>query len=254
MLKDLIYKWFYDYTASFLKSDDPSPYALKYDHTLKVAENCHKIATESNFNKHDADLAETIGLLHDCGRFYQFAEYGTFNDRISEDHAALSASIIESEELLNGLDTKEKNIILKAVAFHNKKELPIANFTKRELKFARLVRDADKIDIYRVMKCQLNKSDIDHKTLFLNQSEDIIFSAPILEAIRNRNIANLDDMHTEVDFRMIQLSWVFDINFPASLSIIKKQGNLQYLMDVLPEKESVEKELNIIKKQIDYEN
>jgi len=253
LLKDLIYKWFYNYTASFLKNDDSSPYALKYQHTIRVAQNAKKIAIKNNFPEPDINLAETIGLLHDCGRFQQFAQYGTFNDRLSEDHAELSARLISSEKLLSKLNKTDSDIILKAVAFHNKKTLPTAELTDRELKFARIVRDADKVDIYHVMANQLKNPQIDHKTLFLNQSEEVAFSAPILDAIKNQHIANIEDMKTEVDFRMIQLSWVFDINFPASLELIKTQGNLNYLIDVLPAKELVKDELNIIKKQIDYE-
>lgn len=252
-MKDLINKWFIEYATSFLKNDDTSPYALKYQHTFNVAKNCYQIAQLSGFSTYDTELAEVIGLLHDCGRFRQYDQYGTFNDRQSEDHAELSARIIKEKLLLKSLPIDEQEMILKAVTHHNKKELPVEAFNSRTLTFAKLIRDADKIDIYRVMASQLKNPEINHSTLFLNQSEEIAYSAPILDSIRKKKIANLEDMQTEVDFRMIQLSWVFDINFSVSYDIIKKQGHLKYLMDNIPERSTVQKELEIIKKQIDYE-
>ena len=66
-----------------------------------------------------------MSLIHDIGRFTQFIKYKTYDDLLSENHALLSAKIIEKENILSNYNEEEQKLILKAVSLHNKKDLPV---------------------------------------------------------------------------------------------------------------------------------
>jgi hypothetical protein len=250
LLKTNIYNWFNAYTSAYRQSADAQTHELKYQHSIQVSKNCFQIATKESFNEKSIEIAEIIGLLHDCGRFEQYEQYQTFNDKVSVDHAALSVKVIEENKLLNSFSEEVRSAIIKSILFHNKRDIPKSRNSEEEFSFIKLIRDADKTDIFRVMREQITDPKIDKKTLLLNQSEEITYSAPIINSIQNRELANLQDMETMVDFRLIQLSWIFDINYKSTFEIIKKQGHLNWLIDTLPGKELIKDELSIIKTQL----
>ena len=249
-MKNIIINWFHEYTSSYFQNDDHSPYYLKYIHSIKVSENARNIALEIGLTPQETDIAEIIGILHDIGRFDQFAKYNTFNDKVSLDHAEHSVNILEKNQIPGSFDRSIREIIIKSIRYHNKKDIPQENLTDEETIFAKIIRDADKIDIYRVMAEQLKNPEIDKKTLFLNQSEEITYSAPILEAVKHHKLANLQDMRTIADFRLIQLSWIFDINFPVTYKLLKSQGYFSYLLSSMPGKNQIEQELKEINHHI----
>ena len=124
---------------------------LKEKHTWKVVKNCENLAKHLNLNEHDSLLAKMIGLFHDVGRFYQFTVYRTFNDALSENHAKLGLKVIKDLPFMAKLDEEDLATLKFAIGNHNAKEIaPTEN--QRHLAFAKLIRDADKIDIYRVLK------------------------------------------------------------------------------------------------------
>jgi len=53
-----------------------------------------------HLNQKDLNLAKTIALLHDVGRFEQYERYRTFDDYKSEDHVHLSLNVLNQEEVL----------------------------------------------------------------------------------------------------------------------------------------------------------
>ena len=139
---------FEDYTENYdLK--DPNIY-LKYVHTGKVAENCEKIARSLELSEEDCDLAWEIGMLHDIGRFEQLRRFHTFNDSVSIDHAQFGADLLFQEGLIKKFDgaAKDYGLIEKAVRYHSLYRIP-EGLTDREMMFCQIIRDADKVDIYR---------------------------------------------------------------------------------------------------------
>ena len=67
---------------------------LKVDHTYRVAAMCDAITEDLGLSAADRDLAWLSGMLHDIGRFEQLRQYHTFQDRLSCNHAMLSADIL----------------------------------------------------------------------------------------------------------------------------------------------------------------
>jgi hypothetical protein len=88
--------------------------------------------------------------LHDTGRFEQYARYKTFVDSQSVDHAVLGVGILEKNEILCSLDEPTQDFILRTIRYHNRAILPREE-TETCLFFTKLLRDADKLDILKVV-------------------------------------------------------------------------------------------------------
>jgi len=106
-------KWFSRFARSFYSSneEDRKNISLKIRHTYKVCRNITEIAGEERPGQTILLLAEAIALLHDVGRFPQYAQYKTFNDRISVNHAELGARIITREGLLKEFPPDEQELL-----------------------------------------------------------------------------------------------------------------------------------------------
>ncbi|MBQ5475650.1 MAG: HD domain-containing protein, partial [Lachnospiraceae bacterium] len=90
--REHIKKRFQEYVERYDISD--TKIKLKYDHTYRVAELSDRIAKSLNLTDEDRNIAWTLGMFHDIGRFEQVRRYGTFEDAKSINHAALSADIL----------------------------------------------------------------------------------------------------------------------------------------------------------------
>ena len=124
---------------------------LKYAHSLRVAALSERIAQSLSMEKEDIDLAWLIGILHDIGRFEQLRRYQTFFDYRSMDHAKYGVHVLFEEGHIKDFiaSSEENDVIRAAIGEHNVYEVR-GDLSKRELHFARLIRDADKLDIFRV--------------------------------------------------------------------------------------------------------
>ena len=139
---------FENYVSNY-NLNDPNIY-LKYKHTGKVAENCERIAKSLDLPAKDVDLAWEIGMLHDIGRFEQLRRFDTFIDTESIDHAEFGGDLLFKDGLIQQFDDEKENyeLLEKAIRLHSLYRLP-GDLSERELLFCQLIRDADKIDIYR---------------------------------------------------------------------------------------------------------
>ncbi|MHC1754879.1 MAG: HD domain-containing protein [Methanosarcina sp.] len=236
---DFFRKWFFKYVNRFF-SPDPlikENIELKIEHTGKVCENILLLAKSEKISEKECMLAETIALFHDLGRFEQFMKYKTFRDSESENHALLSIRILNEERVLSRLSREEENLILKAIEYHNLMEVPeyIKTFGKLYF-FSRLIRDADKIDILRLASEEYlegGKSQNPALELYLPDARG--YSEPIVSEILNNRMAKIGDMKNRNDVKLLRLSWIFDINFPATFSLLKEYGYLEAIMSCLPE-------------------
>lgn len=144
---------FIDYVSYF--DVDNVMVSHKVTHTMHVADNSAQIAKSLALSQNDIELAWILGLLHDFGRFEQFKQYGTFRDSESVDHAELGANLLFGEGYINrfiqvGLPKEELSMIEVAIRQHNKLSLSI-DLSERTKLFSQILRDADKIDIFRVV-------------------------------------------------------------------------------------------------------
>jgi len=230
--------WFDGYVKGFYGIDKviDANIELKDQHTRNTCvEICH-IARAMDLSHNDCLIAETVGLLHDLGRFEQFRQYRTFLDAVSLNHACYSARLAEQMSLLAEVPADERDIILSAIRLHNVQALP-QDLSPQMLLHARLIRDADKIDIYRVFHhyYELFRTDPESFKANLDLPLTSEFTPSILEALVNRRTIDYSQLRTSMDVTLLHLAWVYDINFVPSLRRIRDRGHLAELSASLSE-------------------
>lgn len=220
--------------------------ALKAGHIFRVANVSRKIAEELELSEEQIKLAELIGLLHDIGRFEQVRIYDTFNDRESIDHAELGIKVLKTDNLLYKFCEEEKyhEIIITAISNHNKFKIE-EGLDEEILLQAKIIRDADKIDILNLLKFEK------FETLF---KKDNIVDEPITDenfkAFLNEKQLDRALLKTNMDSWVNNISYIFDINFKPSFRIIKENNYINQLID-RTKTEDMEKIRDIANKYID---
>lgn len=232
--------WFRQYVSGFYTGGEDKyldgHYDLKEQHTYLVCEITRRIAEQVGLNEDDVNLAEATGLLHDTGRFEQFRKYRTFKDPESENHCLLGLRILRDEGVLESLAADDRDIIEKAVEFHGVRELP-DNLDERALLFCKLIRDADKTDIYRVLAENFKQYYANPKVfpLEVEFADEPRYSPAVVNCLRKRETIAYDTLETLLDAKLLTLGWIFDVNFPSALEMIKQDGHWDALMSFVPD-------------------
>ena len=117
-----------------------------------------------------------------------------------------------------------KDNIISAVRFHNKKTLP-SDLKLGEYKWSCLVRDADKIDIYRMVQERLDNGTIYEMLPRHRMSEGL--SPELVEEIRKTGTGSYSNARSLLDYRLIQLTWGCDLNFPVSVVTLREEGIIE---------------------------
>ncbi|MCL6478913.1 MAG: HD domain-containing protein [Peptococcaceae bacterium] len=232
----LFREWFDHYVKNSY-SDDPalqSRIRLKEDHTRRVCEKIVRIGQSLNLGDKDLLLAEAVALFHDVGRFRQITEYRTFNDRLSENHALLGLRVLDEAGVLSPLGEEERRLLAEAIRCHNLCDLP-DSLPGRHLLFARLIRDADKLDILEVFtgRYARPKGGPD-PALEPGLPDTPEYSAVFVENLLHRRSCSYDDIKNRNDRRLLHLSWIYDINFPYTLAEIVRNGYIEKTIAALP--------------------
>lgn len=236
--------WFYEYIAGFFGDDDyiNANLELKKVHTGYVVEEARYIAGGIGLNENDSLIAETTALLHDVGRFEQFFKYRTYSDRKSISHSDLGVDIIRAEGVLDELDEAEREIILSAVKYHGIKDVP-AGLDERTLLYCRIVRDADKVDIYRVLleKYLGYTKNPEYYNLELEHPDEPWYSEEVIQSVLNGEQVHYAEVKTLNDFKLLVLAMIFDVNFRPTFKKIKEMGYVQTFIDMLPADDTIYK-------------
>lgn len=235
------YSWFNDYVRGFYSEDTDIQFniKLKEEHTLRVCENILSISNSLGLCENSLQIAETIALFHDIGRFGQYVKYRTFSDNKSENHAILGVKVLEELKVLDILSEYEKEIILKAIGYHNACALPDGE-NEQCILFSKLIRDADKLDIYDILaKYYETPGDYPHfkvggaLTSIKGYSKNIV-----LDVLNSRNVL-YTNLKTSNDMQLFRLSWIFDINFKYTLLQVKERGFVEMIIKALPSNEEI---------------
>ncbi len=221
------------YTKDFLDNakDDITKenIRLKITHSINVEKNCRAIAESENFNDKDILIARLCGLFHDIGRFEQYTKYNTFKDSDSVYHGQLGVEALNDTGLLNDMPEKDKQIILHSTYNHGLLEIPEESDSEIIL-FSKITRDSDKTDIYRLVTEYYHKSGTRNTAIEYNLEDSAIISEKVMDNFRNRHIVRKTDLKTLNDFKAMQLSWIFDINFPYTQKIIIQNKYLEAIL------------------------
>ena len=233
---------FNTYLSRFDQTDEAI--RLKLVHSFKVGGLCACITESLGLPRSDVDLVWLIGLLHDIGRFEQVRRYHTFVDGHSMDHAGYGASYLFSEGQIRDFlsDDAADDIIREAVGQHSAYRLEV-DLTERQRLFCQIVRDADKIDIFRVYAVYaFGKKNMLHVNI--SDLETSAVSEPVMEAARRRKAVPAELAQTTIDFYVGMLCLYFELVYPISPEIVREQGNYRKLLAVHSRNEETEERLN----------
>jgi len=113
--------------------------------------------------------------------------------------------------------------------------------------FLQLLRDADKLDIWRVFienfQQPVEKRSAVVELGFPNEPH---CSQDVLEMVARRELVPLSSVRTLSDFKFVQLSWVFDLTFTESYRIVAERDIVRQLAKTLPEGEGVQQAVGTI--------
>lgn len=245
-----IRSWFAGYCGSFNSPDEEEQQnmLLKEDHTHRVCANTIYIGANEGLSGEDLFLAEAAALLHDVGRFEQYRQYRTFRDSISVDHGALGVEILLDSDILAGLVPRDRQIVIDTVGRHNCFKLP-ERTDNETLAFLSLIRDADKLDIWSIFVDYYRKPVSERSSAVGQDFPDIPRCSPrICEAIMLREPVRLSFAHTLNDFKLVQLSWIFDLSYPSSFRLLMERDYIDGITTTLPSDGGVSKAVDEVRK------
>lgn len=216
----------------------PDMMALKLKHTGFVIANAIAISSEEGFDPNTKLVCEAAALLHDTGRYEQLKRYNTFKDAESVDHAVFSHDIAKGSGWLEkcGVPENEARAILKAVLVHNRREIP-DGMDDLELTASKVVRDADKLDIFRVLEDLVKTHDWRKDArAFWNLPPGAPPSAPVVAAILEKRPVDYGDISSLPDFILIQVGWMISgLYYQASRRLTAERGHLEFRRRFLKE-------------------
>lgn len=204
---------------------------LKVVHTYEVVRKSEYIATKLGLSEEDIELAKLIALLHDIGRFEQVKQTTDFLDGNSFDHADYGVEVLFEKNMIRQFIFEEKydKVIEKAISNHNKYKIE-AGLNGLELLHSQIIRDADKLDNFRVKEqddmCNVLPASYNAETI-----EYETISPKVFEDFMNHKCILISDRKTTIDYWICVIAFIFDLNFDVSLEYVKEKRYMDTLID-----------------------
>ena len=224
------------YVDTFRGADGKLPpmMELKRIHTAHVVAHARLIAEGEGFDAETARACDAAALLHDTGRYEQLKRYNTFRDADSIDHAVFSHDIVKEKGWLDG--DPQCEAILTAVLVHNRRDVPddLDPLTEAAV---HTVRDADKLDIFRVLENQIATTDWRHNcTAFWNLPTTVRPNPAVVAAIRAGRPVDYQNIKSLADFVLIQVGWMYGgLHYATSRRLCAERGHLDFRQNFLHE-------------------
>ncbi len=213
---------------------DGFAYRLKIEHTGRVRAIAADIASASGVSERVHLAARIAAVLHDVGRFPQYKQYRTFRDAESANHAGLSVRHALREDMLDSVPRDIRRMVLGAVFLHNVLTLP-STLPADTLAVARILRDSDKLDIYRVMINHFSQESPEHPEVALHlKPHPTAYSQAVLDGLLRGETGDYRNIVWVNDFKLMVAGWLYDLNFRHSCQLLKERGYLDFIFNTLP--------------------
>lgn len=245
--------WYRRYAESFCNGDRQLTDAvrLKQDHTRRVVQEVRDLCESLGLDRRRTSLASIAALFHDVARFEQFKRFRTFADNRSVNHAELGISILGEARLLDALAPVDAQAIACAIRHHNAAAVP-GGLDDEGLLLCRLLRDADKIDIYRVVvEYDATSDPARNEIVRLGIPEGVRVTPEVCARVLRREPVPYDMVSTIADFQLIQLGWVFDLNFSHSLRRVKERRYIAAIANRLPSTPEVRRVVEAVESHLE---
>ena len=239
MLEELT-KLYDAYVDTYRDADGELPVMmrLKRVHTGFVIKNAEAIADGENFTDEEREVSLAAALLHDTGCYEQLKRYNTFKDSDSIDHAVFSHDIVKEKGWLDQVLGESKlevgvvqwkESILKAVLYHNRRDLPEDMDALTEVA-SHTVRDADKLDIFRVLEDQVEHADWKGDSrAFWNLAISAPPNSVVVECVAKGQPVDYQNVKSLSDFVLIQVGWMISgLHFATARRLCRERNHLAF--------------------------
>lgn len=213
------------YAKTFSTTDELITY--KTYHSIRVSKMAKRIAKCVFPDAKNRALATAIGLLHDWGRFSQWTRFRTTRDRASFNHGDEGVRLLFEQGDIQAFDYPKNwyPIMAYAIANHNKLEIDVSGAAKLArpecaLVHAKLVRDADKLDIYFAVIHHLNPQN------YYPIGDP---NPTLLKHIANKEHGSYQEVHTKLDEALFFIAMAFELHFSISKKIVTKRHYIKRL-------------------------
>jgi hypothetical protein len=225
------------YTQSFFNTDlqHNKHIDIKRFHTYKVCENIVDIAHSLQMDHEQLNFVELLALMHDIGRFEQYMKYQTFSDAESENHSVIGIKVMKQQNFLTFLTKEQTFVIFRAILNHNIKFVPTNEDPLIDF-YSRLLRDADKLDIWRITI----EMDIMFKIQELTLPKTYIVPPIFMSEFNNHRPLSIEHAHNIHDTTLFRLSWLFDLNFTRSFELMREREIADKLIKKVPGSDKLE--------------
>lgn len=229
--------WFLTYAEQCMQcgSDCREQLEPRQEHALLVTEECRLLADALGWSADRVCTGEAIGLLHDAGRFSQYADFRTFVDSDSVDHCRCGYDVVKNAGILEPLAPIEQRIILNGIRYHNLKGVR-SRSQLESLPYIHLIHDADRIDRFRITLV-LIKEHTKERTLSVFSdgpvSQHVLKKISVSRPVSRKNIAST------LDFYLFRLSSVFTIHYPQTFRRLLESGMFEEITRRLPDDRTV---------------
>ena len=212
----------------------PRMMQLKRAHTGFVVKNAETIADRESFTPLERETALAAALLHDTGRYEQLKRYNTFRDSESVDHAVFSHDIVKASGWLEKVGVSRPDAVLAAVLYHNRRDLP-EGLDQVTLTASQTVRDADKLDIFRVLQNEIDNTDWRNDSrAFWNLAVSEPPNPEVVACIEARRPVDYQAIKSLSDFVLIQVGWMISgLYYRTSRRLCAARGHLAYRRNFL---------------------
>lgn len=206
-------------------------FSLKVVHTYHVAENAKEIAEKLELNQEDIELAKLIGLLHDIGRFEELKVTKELNS-VKFDHALYGSKMLFEKGMIKNFieDSQYDKIIKNAIENHSRLAIE-EGLDERALLHSKIIRDADKLDNYRVKKEEKIEAIFPTRVNTKEDMEESLLSDKVYKTVINKKCVDIHDRVTPLDFWVCILAFTFDLNFDVTYKIVKESDYINTLID-----------------------
>ncbi len=244
-LKQLLDEWFRSYVDRF-RDDNGTlspPLELKRLHSLRVADNARLIAVALDLPERERCLAEAAGLVHDAGRFPQYAEFGSFRDADTVDHGAYGRKVLEREDIGRRFLEADWNNILCAVEYHNRlaSDVP-GGLDAEQRRTLDIVQDADKLDIMElVLRSVVDDGFSELPSMLPQISLNREISEAVLKEALEMKAVNIEKLATLGDFLVMLATWFYDFRFEQARRLVVERRIPDRVREELPDLPGVDR-------------
>ncbi len=219
-------QWFHAYSSRNIR-----PGGAEGDEAKRQTTHARNVRTEAillgadlGLDAAGRELAGLLGLLHDIGHFEWHPPIGFLDQDRSAEQAELGLTLLERDGVLESLPSQAQDIIRQSILRHgrgsdvrqteedNREEAEAVRF------YTRLLKDADRMDNWRMalqeyQQVNGHRNPIVRHHLPETPGCSLAVREPILtgRSVDPYQVRNLNDLH------LLQLSWVFDLQFEPTV-------------------------------------